>query len=66
MEAVKMDHSAQRKTRAIVSHGVQSSAIRLALGCVNSSPPARESQDAGFTQPRAHLIAELCTVALTL
>ena len=33
-----------------------------ALGCVNSHPAARGSQKAGFTQPRAHNIAQLCTL----
>ena len=36
---------------------VQGSAKRWALGCVNLRPVARGSQEAGFTQPRAHLIA---------
>ena len=32
---------------------------RWALGCVNSPPPAaRGSLEAGFTQPRAHLLAD--------
>ena len=35
-------------------------AIRWALGCVISRPAARGSKEAGFTQPRAHLIAHLC------
>ena len=39
---------------------VQGSAKRLALGCVNSPPAARGSQKAGFTQPRAHLLAKPC------
>ena len=31
------------------------------VGCVNSPPPAaRGSQEAGFTQPRAHLLADPC------
>ena len=42
-------------------HTLQSSAIRWVLGCVNSRPTARGIQEAGFTQPRAHLIAHLCT-----
>ena len=39
---------------------VESTAIRWALGCVNSRLAATGSQDAGFTQPRVHLIALLC------
>ena len=31
------------------------------LGCVNSCPAARENQEAGFTQPRDHSLAEPCT-----
>ena len=34
--------------------------MALALGCVNSRPAARGSQEAGLTQPRAHLIAHFC------
>ena len=34
-----------------------------ALGCVNSPPAARGSQEAGFTQPRAHSFAQPCTAA---
>ena len=33
------------------------------LGCVNSSPAARGSQEAGFAQPRAHSFAPLCILA---
>ena len=39
-------------------------AKRWALGCVNALPLARGGQEAGFTQPRAHLIAQLCTRTL--
>ena len=35
----------------------------LSLGCVNSLPTARVSQEAGFTQPRAHLLAYPCIYA---
>ena len=31
-----------------------------ALGCVNSPPAARESQEAGFMQPRVHSLAHPC------
>ena len=44
----------------ICTANVQGSAKRWALGCVNSSPAARWSQKAGFTQPRAHLLADPC------
>ena len=40
---------------------VQGSAKRWALGCVNSPSAARVSQEAGFTQPRAHLLADSCS-----
>ena len=44
---------------------LQESAKRYALGCVNYLPPAaRGSQEAGFTQPRAHLIADPCKCVL--
>ena len=43
---------------------IQSWAIGWALGCVNSRPMARGSQEAGFTQPRAHLLADPCRLAL--
>ena len=50
--------------REMVNHFIyiQGSARRLALGCVNSCPMARGSKEAGFTQPRDHLIAQLCTL----
>ena len=31
------------------------------LGCVNSHPAAKGSKEAGFTQPRAQIIDQLCT-----
>ena len=31
------------------------------LGCVNSPSAARTSQEAGFTQLKAHLLADPCT-----
>ena len=34
---------------------------KASLGCVNACPAARRSQEAGFTQPRDHLIAHPCT-----
>ena len=37
---------------------VTGSAKRWTLGCVNSLPVARGSQEAGFTQPRAYLLAD--------
>ena len=43
---------------------VLGSAKRWALGCVNSLPAAREKQEAGFTQPWAHLLANPCTTSL--
>ena len=39
---------------------IQSWAKERALGCVNSPPAARGSQEAGFTQPRAHSFAQPC------
>ena len=42
---------------------VLGSAKRWSLGCVNSSPAVRGSQEAGVTQPsRAHLLADPRTV----
>ena len=40
-------------------HPVQSWAVSWSLGCVNSCPAAIGSQDAGITQPRAHIIPYL-------
>ena len=40
---------------------VQSCAIRRDLGCVNSCPAARGFKEAGFPQPRTHLIAHFCS-----
>ena len=39
---------------------LQSWAKERALGCVNSTPAARGSQEAGFTQPRAHSFPQPC------
>ena len=33
------------------------------LGCVNSRPAARGSQEAGFTQPRDHSFAQPCRIS---
>ena len=38
-------------------HGL---AKRWSLGCVNLLPAARGNQEAGFTQPRDHLLADPC------
>ena len=40
---------------------VQGWAKEWSIGCVNSRPVARGSQEAGFTQPREHLLADPCT-----
>ena len=40
--------------------GYYGSAEKYALGCVNSPSVARGSQEAGFTQPRVHLLADPC------
>ena len=45
----------------IAYYYIQGSAERWALGCVNSCPMARGSQEVGFTQPRAHLFVDPCT-----
>ena len=39
---------------------VQGWAKEWSLGCVNSRPAARGSQEAGFTQPRDNSFAQLC------
>ena len=39
---------------------IQRWAKEWALGCVNSPPAAGGSQEAGFTQPRAHSFAQPC------
>ena len=41
---------------------IQGLAKRWALGYSNSPPAARRSQEAGFTQPRYHLLANTCTL----
>ena len=48
-----------------VAYVLQSLATVWTLGCANSHPMASGSQDAGFTQPRDHLIAHLCTICQT-
>ena len=45
---------------------VQGSAKRWALGCVNSNPVARGSQEARFKQPRDNFLADPCIVLLIL
>ena len=39
---------------------VQGSTNEWSLGCVNSRPVARGSQEAGFTQPTDHFLADPC------
>ena len=39
---------------------LQGWAKEWALGCVNSPPAAGGSDEAGFTQPRAHFFAQPC------
>ena len=41
-----------------VSVSIQGWAKEWSLGCVNSCPAARGSQEAGFTQPRDHSFAQ--------
>ena len=53
---------ARYQTGQITGSNVQGSAKMWVLGCVNL-PPAdmdRGSQEAGFTQSRAHLLADPC------
>ena len=45
------------KTRVIHIQGLVK---RWALGCVNSPPAARGSQEAGFTQPSLCLFLQIC------
>ena len=40
---------------------IQDWAKEWSLGCVNSRPAARGSEEAGFTQPRVHFLAQTCT-----
>ena len=40
---------------------IQGWAKEWSLGCVNSRPVARGSQEAGFTQPRDHSFSQRCT-----
>ena len=40
--------------------GIHGWAKEWSLGCVNSRPTARGSQEAGFTQPRDHSFAQRC------
>ena len=58
-----------KSTRDLTSHAldihqnvlkIQGWAKEWALGCVNSPPAPRGSQEAGFTQPRAHSFAHPC------
>ena len=49
-------------TRCVSECVIQGWAKELFLGCVNSPPAARGSQEAGFTQPRDHYFTQLCTL----
>ena len=48
-------------TSPTLCHYIQGSAKRWAVGCVNSLPAARGSQEADVTKPRVHLLADPCT-----
>ena len=48
------------RLKNIICVRVQGSAKRLSLGCMNSLPAARGSQEAGFTQPRSHTSGDPC------
>ena len=50
-------------TRCVSQYVVQGSAKEWSLGCVNSPPAARGSQEAGFTQPRDHSLAQACILS---
>ena len=50
----------REREREQVAIRVQGWAKERALGCVNSRPVARGIQEAGFTRPRAHVLADPC------
>ena len=45
---------------------IQGSSKRCTLGCVNLPPAARGSQEVGFTQLRAYLLADPCEYVLSV
>ena len=49
-----------KREREQVAIRVQGWAKVWSLGCVNSRPAARGIQEAGFTQPRDHYLADPC------
>ena len=51
-----MSHGVSELIR-FCSANIQGWAKEWALGCMNLPLAARESQEVGFTQPRAHLLA---------
>ena len=44
--------------KSLIDH-IQGSTKGWALGCLNSHPAARGSQEARITQPKAHLLVEI-------
>ena len=44
----------------VINNGIQRWAVRWALGCMNSAYWLPLAVKREFTQPRAHLIAQLC------
>ena len=55
-------HLLQTARGGAVEGYVQRSAKEWSLGCVKRAPAARCGQGAGITQPRAHSLADSCTV----
>ena len=49
---------AKRRARWETASALQILAKRWALGCMKSLPVARRRQEAGFTHPRDHLLAD--------
>ena len=58
---IRLYSSLLLKTRGGHHESIHCWAKKLALGCVNSTPVARGSQEAGFTQPRAHFFPHPCS-----
>ena len=58
---LSQESQSQESSRLDYLRYLQGWAKEWALGCVNSPPLARESQEAGVTQPRAHSFAQPCT-----
>ena len=60
LTSVRFGKREREREREQVAIRVQDWAKEWFIGCVTSRPAARGIQEAGFTQPRAHFLADPC------